>query len=124
MYHLEEITNEKVFVGVLKLYVRFVFDAEKITKKDCKYSLLWLRCIYAFAGAYRMMHWILTYGALLNNKSIVMSFSAPMLTRDQIEEVRNLVHGILEDNKRIIDDVLSELVDIESTNILGKLGLI
>jgi hypothetical protein len=53
-----------------------------------------------------------------------MSSSVPILSRDQIEEVRSMVHGILDDNIRIIDDVLSELVDVESTNILGKISVI
>jgi hypothetical protein len=36
---LDEATGEEVPVGVLKLYVRFVFDKERVVKKNRTYSL-------------------------------------------------------------------------------------
>ena len=39
LYHLDE-TGEEISVGVLKLYVRFVFDKERVMRNNRKYSLL------------------------------------------------------------------------------------
>jgi hypothetical protein len=40
LFHFDEVAGENVPVGVLKLYVRFVFDQERVVKKNRTYSLL------------------------------------------------------------------------------------
>jgi hypothetical protein len=45
--------------------------------------------------------------------------STPILNPEQIEELSSMVHGILEENKKKLEDALSESVEIESTSVLG-----
>lgn len=48
-----------------------------------------------------------------------MESTVPLLTPEQIEELNNMIHGISEENKKKLDDILSETVDVEKTSIMG-----
>lgn len=48
-----------------------------------------------------------------------MMDAVPLLAPEQTEELKAMVLGILEDNKKCIDDALAEQVHVESTSILS-----
>jgi|688.fasta_scaffold2533938_1 hypothetical protein len=48
-----------------------------------------------------------------------MESTVPLLTPEQIEELNNMIHGISEENKKKLDGILSEIVDVEKTSIMG-----
>lgn len=48
-----------------------------------------------------------------------MSLQAPLLSFDQIDELTAMIHGIADINKKKLDDVLNELIDLENTSILS-----
>lgn len=48
-----------------------------------------------------------------------MSAEVPLLTLEQVDELSSIVHNIQHENKKKLEEALSELVDISATNILG-----
>jgi len=49
-----------------------------------------------------------------------MDSGIPLLNPDQIEELNNMLYGILDENKKKLDDTLSESVEIEQTSVLSN----
>jgi hypothetical protein len=47
------------------------------------------------------------------------SSEVPLLTLEQVDELSTLVHSIQQENRKKLDETLTELVDISSANILG-----
>lgn len=45
--------------------------------------------------------------------------AVPLLAPEQTEELKTVVLSILEENKKSLDDALSEQVQVESTSILS-----
>jgi hypothetical protein len=49
-----------------------------------------------------------------------MDSTIPLLNPEQIEELSAMVHGISEENKKKLNDLLAEAVDVEKTSVLSK----
>lgn len=48
-----------------------------------------------------------------------MMDAVPLLAPEQTEELKAMVLGILDDNKKALDDALAEQVQVETTSILS-----
>lgn len=48
-----------------------------------------------------------------------MESTVPLLNPEQIEEVNHMILGISEENKKKLDELLAEIVEIENTSILS-----